>query len=787
MQKTARVVVVGGGVIGCSVLYHLAKKGWSDVVLCERTELTAGSTWHAAGNVISYTLDETISRLNQYGSDLYARLEADTGVPSGYHRCGNLRLATHPDRLDEFRRYLGLAQQTGVEARLVTPQEIEELWPFMNVEGVLGGLYNPGDGHIAPADLTLSYAAGARKYGAKIHRNTEVTGFTETTEGWVVHTSGGDIACEHVVSCTGNYTKQTMGFLGLPAHVVSLRHQYIVTEAIPELAERRKKGLPEMPVMRDPEQLFYCRQEGDGLVMGAYEGRGETCFVDGVPANFGMDLFPDQLDELLPYLEAAIERIPHLKTVGLRSIINGPQPYTPDDLPYTGPAFGKRNFWLGEGNPFGVTLSGGIGWQLAEWIVEGAPSIDMSPCDSRRFGKYATRTWAARKTEEAYERTYLIPKPGEELAAARMLKVSAVHDVLAQRGAVFGAVYGWERPNWFVPDGVSQDEQYSFYRSSYFDHVGEEVRAARGGLVLSDISHTAKFRVNGPGTDDYISGLITGDLPAIGQHAIGYVMTAAGGFRAVFDVARLAHDDMILQAGPAREMIDWDLLTKSAPTNVRIDNLTGREGALLLSGPGAADLLARLSVADIADKKLEPMDEVGCPVGAVKEMICGYAPIRLHRTDPFSVSGYELHCESEFLRHVLLQILDGSDARLIGARALEVLRLEQGQPALGTELTPMMTPVQAGLQPGDSDHVLVQLELRDTAPVDPIGHESVGNASGRVIGHTTSGGHGHSAGRGLAFAMIERSALKDSEGLSIRILDTAYPARILAGAVGQRA
>ncbi len=571
-----------------------------------------------------------------------------------------------------------------------------------------------------------------------------------------------------------------MGLVQLPAHVVSLRHQYIVTEAIPELVARRKMGLPEMPVMRDPEQLFYCRQEGDGLVMGAYEGRGETCFVDGVPASFGMELFADQLDQLLPYLETAIERIPLLETAGVRSVVNGPQPYTPDDLPYTGPAFGKRNFWLGEGNPFGVTLSGGIGWQLAEWIVEGAPSIDMGPCDSRRFGKYATRTWAARKTEEAYERTYLLPKPGEELPAARGLKVSAVHDVLAKRGAVFGAIYGWERPNWFAPAGVPQTEDYSFCRSSFFDHVGDEVRAARSALTLCDISHNAKFRVSGPGAGEFIGGLILEDLPAPGQRANGTVMTTAGGFCAVFEVARLAHDDVTLQAGPARERIDLDLLTRSAPASLRIDNLTGREGALLLSGPGAADLLARLSVADIADKRPEPMDDAACPVGAVRQMLCGYAPIRLHRTDPFGVPGYELHCEAEFLRHVLLQILDGSDARLIGARALEVLRLEQGQLALGTELTPMTTLSEAGFAPGDSEHVLVRLELRDATPVDPIGHESVETDSGRIVGHTTSGGHGHSTGRGLAFAMLERAALTDAGGLSIRILDTPYPARILA-------
>lgn len=780
METNARVVVVGGGVVGCSVLYHLAKKGWSDVVLCERTELTAGSTWHAAGNVINYTLDPTVSALNNYGAKLYGQLEAETGVPSGYHQCGNLRLATHPDRLDEFRRYLGIAAKTGVEARLISPEEIKELWPLMQVDNsVLGGLYNPEDGHIAPADLTQSLAAGARQMGAKIYRNTEVTGFEQLPSGkWKVITSKGDIICDHVVSCTGNYTKQTLDKVGRAAHVTSLRHQYIVTEPIPELVERRKAGLPELPVMRDPEQVFYCRQEGDGLVMGAYEGRGETCFVDGVPSTFGMELFPDQLDELLPYLETAIARIPALETAGVQSVVNGPQPYTPDDLPVTGPAPGLHNFWLGEGNPFGVTLAGGIGWQLAEWIVGGAPTIDMRPCDPRRFGDHATRTWTARKTEEAYERTYLLPKPGEELPAARMLKVSPIHDAMASRGAVFGEVYGWERPNWFAAAGQEADETYSFHKPGYFDHIGAEAEAARSGKVLADISFGSKIMVEGPEARGFLNGYYATPLPGEGHSAPCYVLNAQGGFAAATGVAALPGGRFLLGSDAGYELIDLDDLQRAVPQGVTLSNQTGREGALLLSGPGVAQLLSRLSTADIADKSAEPMDDAAMPPGAVKEMICGYAPVRVLRSDPFGPEGFEIHTKAEFLRHVLMQVLEADpEIRLIGARAIEAQRHEHSIPGRSHDLGPMLSAEEAGLRPGSPVRRLVQLELLDSELPAPIGHEAV-ELDGAVIGHTTSGGFDYGAGRGVAFAVIASDQAVEEQELIIRILNQPRQARV---------
>ena len=778
-MKSFRVVVVGGGAIGCSVLYHLARKGWLDVTLCERTELTAGSTWHSAGHVIEYTTNPTISRLNTYGAQLYAELELLTGQSPGYHRCGNLRIATNSDRMDEFRRYLGIAEVTGVTAKLLAPDQIKEIWPLMNMQGVVGGLLNSNDGHIAPADLTQALAIGARALGARIQRNTEVTGFTPRSNGgWIVHTSKGDIACEHVVSCTGNHSMQTLKMLGLPAHTVSLKHEYIVTDPVPVLVERRIQGLAELPVIRDPEGMWYMRQEGDGFLMGCYEGRGECVFTGGVPERFGMELFADELDKLLPFLEKAIGRVPLLETVGIRSVVNGPQPYTPDDLPITGPAFGLKNFWLGEGNPFGITLAGGIGWQLAEWIVEGAPSIDMSACDPQRFGDHATRNYAARKTEEAYERTYLVPKPGEELTACRPLKVTPLHDLLLARGAVFGEVYGWERPNWFAPDGVQPREEYAYRQPNYVRFVANEFAAARSGTVAADLSHGAKFRLSGVDAGTAAQDLFGPAVPAIGRRTRACLTARSGCLAGVFDVFREAEASFIFAAGPEAERASLNSLQQALARHrhVRLDNLTAREGCLLVSGPAIDEVLARLSRLDVVDMSSEDMSDAGFPVDTGRAITIGYAPVRAIRTDAFGPVAFELHCASEFLRHVFLQVEGACPGlRLVGARTLEASRLSKVVPAWGSELGPLVRTTGRGVV-DEAGRQLVWLTVSGAPCSIPFGSEPLRSRAGNLLGATTSGGLDHATGRPVAFAYVDAEAAAPGIPLSIRLLNEPFDA-----------
>ncbi|MFM8528294.1 MAG: FAD-dependent oxidoreductase [Ilumatobacteraceae bacterium] len=780
MARSARVVVVGGGVIGCSVLWHLARKGWTDITLCERAELTAGSTWHAAGHVIEYTTNPTISALNHYGAQLYAELEDLTGQPPGYHRVGNLRIATHSDRLEEFRRYLGIAECTGVEAHLLSPEQVQAVWPFMSLDGLLGGLLNPLDGHIAPADLTQSFAIGARAMGATILRNTEVLGFTERSGGWIVHTSAGDIDCEHVVSCTGNYAMQTARMLGLPSPSMSVKHEFIVTGPVAELAQRRVEGLPELPVMRDPEEMFYVRQEGDAFVMGCYEGRGECVFTGGVPSTFGMQLFPDERDKLLPYLGKAIERVPLLDSYGIRNVVNGPQPYTPDDLPITGPAFGLDNFWLAEGNPFGITLAGGIGWQIAEWIVDGAPTVDMSPCDPQRFGDHATRNWSARKTEEAYERTYKIPKPGEELTACRPLRVSPIHDLLAAQGAVFGEIAGWERPNWFASPGVVVREEYSFHRPNYVDFVAVEHAAATASTVIVDISHRAKLRVVGANASDVLKRLVAAEPPEVGSHGLYRAVSETGTLRAEFGVFREDAETYVIDGDPPTERSLLDLFHRASrnEADVSVANLTGREGAILVSGSDVPAALARLSRADIADMAGESFDDVMFAVGSGRRVSLGYAAVRVLRTDAFGVPAWELHTLSEFLRHVFLHVRDAlPDCRLIGARTLEAIRLSQRQPAWGTELTSAISMVNDAFVDERAGRRLVLVDVTGDPSSLPCGNEPL-RSDERLVGATTSGGIDHSTGRPVAFAFVDDGVARDDEKVSIRLLDEWYPATV---------
>jgi len=798
MKTHTRVVVVGGGVTGCSVLYHLTKKGWSDVVLCERAEIASGAASHAIGHVILYTLSDCVSRLNQHSVELYKRLDEETGQDPGFHTCGNLRLATHPDRLDEFKRYLSVAESAGVRAELLSPEEVKSLWPLIETEGVLAGVYNPDDGHIGGSDLAQALAAGARQGGAEIYRNTEVVGFEQQRNGeWLVQTDRGDVVCEHLVSCTGNYAWQTLGLVELKAQSVPVKHEYLMTEPLPELIARRDAGLPELAVMRDPEQSYYVRQEGMGLAFGCYEGRGETVFINGVPPTYGPEGLPPDLDKLMPFMEKAVERVPLLGTAGIMAVTHAPMPYTPDDMPTTGPAFGLRNFWLGEGNPFGITLAGGIGWQLAEWIVEGEPSIDMWPCDSRRFGEFATRRYSARKVEEAYEHTYRLPKPEEELPAARPLKTTPIHDLLAERGAVFGAVYGWEQPTWYAPEGVEPVDIPSFYRPNYFEHVGDECRSAQEGVGVADVSHAARFAVTGAGAEETLDRVLCTRLPEPGHVATGYALSTLGTVRSEFTVVREAEDRFLIISAAGAERYDLDLLQKARPADgtVHIENLTGREGALAVFGPRAAELISQ--VTEIPEADLAEID--------VASVTVGFAPARIVRSGVGGEDGWQIQVLAEFLRHVFLALMEadlGSAVRLIGARALNCLRLEAGAPAWGADLTRAFTALESGLEPvidfdkgefrgreallrqqeAGLQRGLVRLEVSGNESFDAMGQEPVRKQGGEVVGRTTSGGFGHCLGKSLAMAYVSSAALDAGDELEVKLMNEWFPARALVDA-----
>ena len=500
MKSQARVVVIGGGAVGVATLYHLTKKGWSDVVLLERKELTSGSTWHAAGLLPLFNMSYSVGQIHKYSVALYKRLETETGQDVGLRQCSNIRLALNRDRMDEYNQYAGVAETIGVQVEFLTPRQVKEIWPLCNIEGVVGAIRHPEDGYIQPADVTQAMARGVRAGGAEIYRETRVVGIEQKPSGeWLVRTDRGEIACEHVVSATGNFARRTGAMVGLDVPVIPVEHQYIVTEPHPAIVQRHKDGLPEMGVLRESDGSWYMREEAGGLLLGPYEQGAPCCYLDGPRDDAEYELFPEDLERLTLHIEAAINRVPAFGEVGVKQVYNGAIPYTPDGSPIIGPAWGLRNFWLNEGHSFGITAAGGAGWQLAEWIVEGEPTIDMLGVDPRRFGDYASKAYLRQKNEEAYANVFTIHYPDEERPAGRPLRMAPCYHRMQALGAVFGQKFGWERPNWFAPKGAPQEDHWSFRRSRWFEHVGNECRHVASNVGLLDMSAFAKARISGSG------------------------------------------------------------------------------------------------------------------------------------------------------------------------------------------------------------------------------------------------------------------------------------------------
>ena len=497
MKSKAKVVVVGGGVVGVSALYHLAKKGLSDVVLVERKELTSGSTWHAAGLLPLFNMSYSVGQLHKYAVDLYKKLEEETGQNVGFSVVSNIRLASTKDRMDEYHQYAGVAQTIGVDVKFLTPDQVKEIWPLCRTDDLLGAIQHPEDGYIQPADLTQAMATGARNMGAEIYRNTAVVGIKQTKDGWTVETDKGAIECEHVISCSGNFARQTGKMVGLDIPAIPVEHQYIVTEAHPDILKRKKEGLPEMGVLRDSDSRWYMREEAGGLILGPYEDGAPACYVDGPSKDSEYELFQEDLDRLAPHIEGAIHRVPAFGEVGVKKVYNGAICYTPDGNPIVGPAWGLKNFWINEGHSFGITAAGGAGWQLAEWIVDGEPTVDMLGVDPRRFGDYATKSYLKEKNEEAYNHVFKVHYPDEERGAARELRTSPCYDRMKALGAVFGQKFGWERPNFFAVDGMEQKDDWSFRRSKWFEAIKKECKNVKENVGLLDMTAFAKCRIKG--------------------------------------------------------------------------------------------------------------------------------------------------------------------------------------------------------------------------------------------------------------------------------------------------
>ena len=805
MKTHARVVVIGGGAVGVSTLYHLAKKGWSDVVLLERSELTAGSTWHAAGLLPLFNMSYTVGQLHKYSVDLYKRLPAETGQDVSFHVTGNLRLATCKARMDEYYKYCGTANTIGVPFQVISPREVKELWPLVSLGNggdtpdIIGALYHPDDGHIAPADLTMALRRGARAGGAEIYEQTAVTGAKRLPSGeWRLTTTKGEITCEHVVCATGNYALETGRMFGISVPAIPVEHQYIVYDESPELKAYRQGGGRELAVLRESDKSYYLREERLGWILGPYEAGAPARFADGVPDWFGKSLFEGDLERLLPHVEAAQRRVPALEHCGIKDIVNGPISYTPDGSPLVGPAWDVRNVWLNEGHSFGITAAGGSGWQLAEWIVEGEPGIDMLAVDPRRFGPYTSKRYVVTKNEETYRNVFTIHFPDEEREDARPAKTSPVYDKLARMGAVFGQRYGWERANWFAPPGVARRDAWSFRRTNYFEHVGNEVRLMREKVGVIDLTPFTKHEVEGPGAEAWLDHLVANKVPTkIGRIALCHALTKRGGIRSEFTITKLGEQRFYVVSAGAAERYDSDYLKRQVPKDgsVNLRNITSARGCFVLAGPRTRDLLAKLT-----DAKL---DNASFPWLTSQIIEVGLAPdVYALRVNFVGALGWELHFPIEYAHHLFDAIFAAGaeyGIGMVGMRAMESLRLEKSYRMWGSDMTRDYTPFECSLdrfvrmnkgpfigrealekqQARGVPNRFITLEVHGVVDADPLGNEPIFDTRGQMIGRATSGYYGHFLKKSLAIGYVKPDYAAPGTALEVEILGERRKATVL--------
>ena len=792
MKAKAKVVVVGGGVVGVSALYHLAKKGWSDAVLIERKELTSGSTWHAAGLLPLFNMSYSVGQLHKYAVNFYKTLEEETGQNVGFSVVSNIRLATTQDRMDEYYQYAAVAKTIGVKVNFLTPDQVKEIWPLCNTEGLVGAIQHPEDGYIQPADLTQALAKGARDNGAEIYRNTNVTGINQLeNEKWVVETDKGNIECEHVISCTGNFARQTGKMVGLDIPVIPVEHQYIVTEPHPEIQKRKEEGLPEMGVLRDSDSSWYMREERGGLILGPYEKGAPACYVDGPSQNSEFELFQEDLERIEPHIESAIHRVPVFGEVGVKKVYNGAICYTPDGSPIVGPAWGLKNFWINEGHSFGITAAGGAGWQLAEWIVDGEPTIDMLGVDPRRFGDYATKSFLIEKNEEAYANVFTVNYPDEEREAGRPLRQAPCYDRLKDMGAVFGQKFGWERANWFAPKDVDQIDDFSFRRSKWFTHVGKECLNVKNNVGILDMTAFAKCRISGPGAKDFLDNLVANKLPKKnGRVNLCHALNTKGGVHSEFTIAKESDESYYLVSAGAFQRLDHDWIRKWMPTDrsVFFEDLTNSIGVLVVAGPKARDLLSKISDADFSNKAF--------PWLSAQKIDVGLAPSIAMRMNFVGELGWELHHPIEYQNHIFDKLIEAGEefgVKPFGIRAMDSLRIEKTYKLVGTEMSIEYAAYESGLdrfvhlnkgdfigrdalvkwQQDGFENSMVTLEVFDVDDADALGNNAI-YSDGKVIGRATGGNYGFRVKKSLAIAMVKPEFSKIGTELQMDILDKKH-------------
>ncbi|MDQ6818407.1 MAG: FAD-dependent oxidoreductase [Actinomycetota bacterium] len=790
----ARAVVIGGGIAGCSVLHHLVRLGWSDTVLLEKGQLTSGSTWHAAGLCTQLHPSRILTKLLLRSMDLYRALDRRAPGGLGLHLPGSVRLACSDERLDEFRARADAARVAGLDLRVIGPGEVADLFPLADLGDVLGAAFLPSDGHVDPSSITVAMADRARERGASILTRTAVRSLERIGEEWRVGTDRGSIDCEIVVNAAGMWAPQVAALAGVRLPIVPLQHQYVVTDTVDELVDAHR----ELPVLRDPDGSFYVRQEGDALLVGPFEPAPLTWALDGVPMDFEGKLLPGSLDQIESVLVRAADRVPVLGRVGLKTILNGPDGYTPDGRCLMGEVPGRTNLFVLAGfSIFGIVFGGGAGEYLAEWITEGQPSDSMWELDVRRFGPYAdTTAYVAARAREVYEREYSIHYPEDEWPAGRPAIADPLYPRLRERGAVFGERSGWECPLWFAPDGVAPRDRPSFRIPNWHEHVGEECRAVRRAVGILDQTSFAKFEVAGPGAEELLDRLCANRLPAeLGRIVLTQMLTPCGGIECDLTVTRLTEDCFYVVSAAATETHDlaWIKRHMARERSVQVQNVTARFGVLTIAGPRSRDLLARLTEADISGKAL--------PFFGMRELELAGVPARTLRLSYVGELGYELHHPIELslpLYEALLRAGENLGLVDFGYRALESMRLEKGYRLWGADIDADHTPLEAGLErfvafekgefigrdallrEGERGYrqMLACLAL-DGDGLHPHGGEPI-LFGDEVVGFVSAGGYGHCVGRAIALAYLPRELVEAHVPVEVVVLGERMAGEIVS-------
>ena len=816
MKSHVRALVVGGGAVGTSIAYHLARAGWQDVVLLERDELTSGSTWHAAGLLPLFNMSFATTHIHQYSVDFYKTLEGETGLNAGFSVVGNLRMAQTQERMDEYMVYATTAETCGVPYEWLSSAQIKERYPLVRSEDLVGAILHPTDGYINPADVTVAMAKGARQYGVTIERKWQADSYEWTGSEWRVTLTkmvekGGNLVssneqttvhAEHVVTATGNHAQKTAKLLGIKTPAIPVEHQFIVTEPDPILVEWRKSN-GEHPVLRDADAKWYVREERGGWILGPYERNAPARFEYSVPESFRADLFPLELERIEEEYMSMIHRIPSSETVGLKDDFNGPICYTPDGNPLVGPAPGLRNMWLAEGFSFGITAAGGTGHYLAQMMVEGEAEIDMASLDPKRYGDWITTEYSARKDEECYEHVYILHHPDEEREACRPLRTAPAYDRQKARGAQFGSVNGFERPNYFgplnAPDNFDHDSR-SFRRGDWWQYAVQEAKAIRNGVGLIDATAFTKHVIKGPGATQFLDWFTCNKLPKVGRINLTYALTAKGTTRTEYTIVRFAEDEYYLVSAGAWTAYDGDYLRKSAEDKMKefgyieVQNVTTQWGVFAIAGPKSRCVLNEV----VKDETRETvLSNKRFPWLSARKVELGMCPVNAIRVAYTGELGWELHHPIE-MQNYLFDLLEKAgekyNMKLVGGRAQNWLRLEKSYRAFGTELGRDATPLEADLQRfvdlGKEFYGKAEMEateIRSTCVTllvdgpenaDPWGREVLYAQDGTRVGRLTSGGYSVAFEKSIGMAYVKAEYADVGTKLKVKMFDQLWDAEI---------